>query len=206
MRSHCHADEVTRGPRQSQKPKVSARNRPLVCQPRGVSATVHPPKVEVFDIAAMTNTDPKGFVRVVDEYRVEDFGLYMARPVDGHPEISYFYSWLLPRLGLRVSRWGAHHDRGFDHDFYLDVVDIETGPAWRTTDLYLDILVRTGHGQRLLDTDEALAALSAGWIDHEAAERAFLRAFHAADGIAAAGWRVEHWLADQGLPATWPRP
>jgi uncharacterized protein len=177
-----------------------------VCQPRGVSATVHPPKIEIFDIANLTNTDPKGFVRAVDEYRVEDFGLYMARPVDGHPEISYFYSWLLPRLGLRVSRWGAHPGEGFDHDFYLDVVDIEIGPTWRTTDLYLDILVRTGLNQRLLDTDEALEALQAGLIDRAAAERAFARAFQAVDGIAAANWRVEAWLAGQGIPATWPGP
>lgn len=171
-----------------------------------MNPTVHPPKIEVFDIADMTNTDPKGFVRTVDEYRLEDFGLYMARPVDGHPEISYFYSWLLPRLGLRVSRWGAHRGVAFDHDFYLDVVDIETGPNWRTTDLYLDLLVRTGLGQRLLDVDEALDAFRAGLIDAATTERAFTRAFRAADGIAAAGWRVEAWMTELGIGATWPNP
>jgi len=167
---------------------------------------IHPPKVEIFDIAAMTNTDPKGFVRAVDEYRLEDFGLYMARPVDGHPEIAYFRSWLLPRLGLRVSRWGAHPGARFDHDFYVDVVDIETGPAWRTTDLYLDILVTTGRHQRLLDTEETLAALTEGLIDHAAAGRAFERAFTAVDGIAAADHDVDTWLAGQGVPVTWPGP
>ena len=167
---------------------------------------IHPPKVEVFDVAAMTNTDPKGFVRTVDEYRLEEFGLYMARPVDGHPKISYFRSWLLPRLGLRVSRWGAHPGARFGHDLYLDVVDIEVGSTWRTLDLYLDILVTTGHDQRLLDTDETLAALTAGLIDHDAARRAFDRAFAAVDGIAAAGHDVDAWLAGQGFPVTWPSP
>jgi uncharacterized protein len=167
---------------------------------------IHPPKVEIFDIVAMTNTDPKGFVRKVDEYRLEEFGLYMARPVDGHPEISYFRSWLLPRLGLRVSRWGAHPGARFDHDFYLDVVDIETGPSWRTTDLYLDILVTTGHDQQLLDVDETLDALTESLIDHTAARRAFERAFAAVDGIAAAGHDVDAWLAGQGIPVTWQSP
>ncbi len=167
---------------------------------------IHPPKVETFDIAAMTNTDPKGFVRNVDEYRLEEFGLYMARPVDGHPEISYFQSWLLPRLGLRVSRWGAHPGASFDHDFYLDVVDIEVGPAWQTTDLYLDITVRTSVHQELHDVDETLDALSAGLIDHAAARRAFERAFAAIDGIAAANRDVDAWLAGQGIPVTWRSP
>lgn len=154
----------------------------------------------------MTNTDPKGFVRAVDEYRLEDFGLYMARPVDGHPEITYFRSWLLPRFGLRVSRWGAHPGTRFEHDFYIDVVDIETGPAWRTTDLYLDITVLTGQHQTLLDTDETLSALRAGLIDQAAAERAFERAFLAIDGIAAAHRDVDAWLAGQGISLTWHRP
>ena len=171
-----------------------------------MNVAVHPPKTEVFDIAAMTNTDPKGFVRAVDEYRLADFGLYMARPVDGHPEISYFQSWLLPRFGLRVSRWGAHPGARFDHDHYIDVVDIETGPAWRTTDLYLDIIVHTGQHQELLDTDETLSALRAGLIDQAAAERAFERAFQAVDGIAAAHRDVDAWLAAQGFPLTWRSP
>lgn len=49
---------------------------------------LHPPKVEVFDVAARTNTDPKGHVRSVGEYRVEPFGLYVAREVVDHPSIA----------------------------------------------------------------------------------------------------------------------
>lgn len=167
---------------------------------------IHHPKVELFDVAGMTNTDPKGLVRAVDAYRVTDFGLYMARPVDGHPEISYFRSWLLPELGLRVSRWGAHPGASFTHDHYIDVVDIEPGPVWRTLDLYLDLLVSNGRGQKLLDVDEVLAATAAELIDLEAAQRAIERAFRAADGIAAAGHDVDAWLTGLGIPADWPQP
>jgi predicted RNA-binding protein associated with RNAse of E/G family len=134
------------------------------------------------------------------------FGLFMARPLAGHPKIAYFQSWLLPRLGLRVNRWGMHPGAPVEHDFYVDVVDIETGPVWRTTDLYLDITVRTGQDQQLLDADETLAALRAGLIDQAAAERAFQRAFRAVDGIAAAGRDVDAWLAGQGIPTTWRNP
>lgn len=162
--------------------------------------SVHPPKVELFDVAGMTNTDPKGFVRTVDVYRPTDFGLYMARPLDGHPDIAYFRSWLLPEHGLRVGRWLAHDGMRLDHDVYIDIVDIEPGPVWRTVDLYLDVLVHDGKALRVLDTDELLEALAAGLVDDAAAQRAFERTFAAVDGIAASGYDVEAWL---GLPLSW---
>jgi uncharacterized protein len=66
--------------------------------------------------------------------------------------------------------------------------------------------VSTGQSQRLLDTDEALEALTAGLIDQAAVRRAFERAFAAVDGIAAADRDVDAWLAGQGIPITWPGP
>jgi uncharacterized protein len=161
---------------------------------------VHPPKIELFDVAGMTNTDPKGFVRVVDRFRTTEFGLYMARVVDGHPDIAYFRSWLLPEHGLRISRWRPHPGKELDHDVYIDVVDIEPGPVWRSVDLYLDILLLDGLSLRVLDTDEVLAARSAGLIDDRTAQRAFERTFSAVEGIAAAGYEVDTWLK---IPLTW---
>lgn len=171
----------------------------MLCQ-GGCVSDLHPPKIELFDVAAMTNTDPKGFVRAVDKYTATEFGLYMARPLDGHPDIAYFRSWLLPEQGLRVGRWLAQPDKKLDHDVYIDVVDIEPGPVWRTRDLYLDVLVRDHKDLRVLDTDEALEAQEAGLLDRVTVQRAFERTFAAVDGIAAAGYDVEAWL---GLPLTW---
>ncbi|CRK56157.1 hypothetical protein [Alloactinosynnema sp. L-07] len=164
---------------------------------------VHPPKVELFDLAAMTNTDPKGFVRAVDEYRRTDHGLLMARPVDSHRRIAYFESLLLPELGLRVSKWRAKPGYDLGHDFYIDVVDITDGPVWRTVDLYLDVLVRTGRDLRVEDTDELLAALGARLIDRSAAQRALERTHDAVDGIAYHGYDVDAWLRTLGITTIW---
>ncbi|MGB3440584.1 MAG: DUF402 domain-containing protein [Actinophytocola sp.] len=161
---------------------------------------LHPPKIELFDVAAMTNTDPKGFVRVVDKYETTEFGLYMARPLDGHPDIAYFRSWLLPGHGLRVGRWLAHPGKQLGCDVYIDIVDIEKGSVWRTTDLYLDILVRDHTDLDVLDLDEVLDAHTSGLLDTVTVQRAFERTFSAVEGIAAAGYDVEAWL---GLPLTW---
>lgn len=161
---------------------------------------LHPPKIELFDVAAMTNTDPKGFVRPVDRYETTEFGLYMARPLDGHVDIAYFRSWLLPEQGLRVSRWLPHPGRDLGQDVYIDIVDIERAPVWRTVDLYLDIRVYDHKSLWVDDTDEALEAITTGHLDRVTVQRAFERTFAAVEGIAAAGYDVEAWL---GLPLTW---
>src|SRR6266498_489293 len=114
---------------------------------------LHPPKIELFDVAGMTNTDPKGFVRQVDRYETTEFGLYMGRPLDGHPNIAYFRSWLL----------------------------LERGAVWRTRDLYLDILVRDQRDLWVLDTDEVLEAHTAGLLDRVTVQRAFERTFAAVE-------------------------
>ena len=75
--------------------------------------------------------------------------------------------------------------------------------VWRTTDLYLDITVRTGRDLEVLDTDEVLAAMQAGLIDHPTAVRAFERTHRAVEGIARAGYDVDKWLVGQGVPVTW---
>ena len=89
---------------------------------------IHPPKVELFDLEAMTNTDPKGVVRAVREYRVEPFGLYVARDVIGHPSIRALESWLLPEMGLRITDWFYPPGHEWDDQFYVDVVQHRRQP------------------------------------------------------------------------------
>ncbi len=174
--------------------------------PARTSATVpiHPPKVELFDVDAGTNTDPKGFVRAVEEYRVEPFGLFLARPVVAHPRIRAFQSWLLPSLGLRVTDWCFHPGHERDQDFYVDVVRVDVdGPVWRTEDHYLDLVVRTGREVELVDLDELLAAVHGGLLDPPVAEQALRITFRLADGLAHNGYDLAGWLAEQGAPLTW---
>lgn len=180
--------------------------------PQQTSATehgpphIHPPKVELFDLDAGTNTDPKGFVRVVDEYRVEPFGLYLARAVVGHPTLRYLESLLLPELGVRISDWWFHPGAERDQDFYLDIVEItSSGPVWRTVDHYLDVVVRTGRDARVLDTDELIAATLAGHLTAPVAERALATTYQVIDGLAHTDYDVTGWLAELGMSVRWRR-
>lgn len=160
----------------------------------------------MFDVAAMTNTDPKGVERRVREYRLEPFGLYVARDVVDHPTIAALESWLLPDAGLRATDWYFHPGHERDQDFYLDVADIAVDEAiWRTEDHYLDLVVRTGRGAEVLDTDELMAAVAAGLLDSATAQRALRTAFRTLEGLARHGYRLNRWLATLGAHPTWAR-
>ncbi|EWM12470.1 hypothetical protein KUTG_02774 [Kutzneria sp. 744] len=172
-------------------------------QVRG-EAHVHPPKVELFDLKAMTNTDPKRQVRTVDEYRLTEHGLYMSRAVVGHPQLSHFESWLLPTHGLRVTKqsWHAGHER--DYDFYVDIVHVQPDEqVWRTVDLYLDLLVRTGREVEVLDTDELMTAVRLGVLSAHDAQVALEGTYRAVAGIAAHGYDIQRWLAAEGVELAW---
>ncbi|MBF6174319.1 DUF402 domain-containing protein [Nocardia blacklockiae] len=165
---------------------------------------LHRPKVEYFDLAALTNTDPKGFVRPVERYHEEPWGLYMARTAD-HPQFHYLESWLLPRVSLRATVFHYHPDHERDQDYYLDIG--EFGPVdagtWKSVDHYLDIVVRTGRDAELLDIDELLAAHAAGYLDLPAAQRAVETALAAIDGIASHGYDFERWLRSLDIRLSW---
>ena len=108
---------------------------------------MHPPKRETFDLRAGANTDPKGVLRAVDQYTVQPWGLYLARPTPGRAQFHYLESWLLPSLGLRATVF--HFNPGYerDQDYYLDVGEFTAGAdTWTSEDHYLDLVVRTHIG------------------------------------------------------------
>ncbi|GLY69461.1 DUF402 domain-containing protein [Amycolatopsis taiwanensis] len=167
---------------------------------------IHPPKIEVFDLAAGVNTDPKGIEREVEQYRVAEFGLYLARPAPGRKQFDYLESWLLPGLGLRLTDFWFTPGHERDQDVYFDVVTIDTGArVWRTTDLYLDLVLREGRGLEVLDTDELLAATSAGLLSPAEAHRALEIVYRTVAGLAAHGYRLDDWLSSMDIELSWKR-
>lgn len=165
---------------------------------------MHPPKRETFDLAAMTNTDPKGIVRRVDEYRLQPWGLYMARPTPGRPQFHYLESWLLPQLDLRanVFHFNPGHER--DQDFYLDVGRITVGEScWHTEDHYVDLVVNNGVGTDVVDVDELLDAHRVGLLESAVAESALRTALRTVAGLAEHGHDLGAWLEALGMELRW---
>ncbi|WJY67750.1 DUF402 domain-containing protein [Corynebacterium auris] len=168
-----------------------------------MSADLHPVKQETFDTTSNTNTDPKGFLREVDTFRVTDFGLYMARGAN-HPKFGYLESWLLPELGLRANIFHFREGVQAAQDFYFDVADIDVdGGVWRTRDLYVDLVSLTGNPIDVLDIDELAAATSAGLITAEEAEKAMDVTLNAVEGITRHDDDAMRWLRALGIELTW---
>ncbi|GAA2384893.1 MULTISPECIES: DUF402 domain-containing protein [Gordonia] len=168
-------------------------------------ADLHPPKREVFDVPAMTNTDNKGVVREVLDYRVTDFGLYMSRTAD-HPRFTHLESWLLPSLGLRANifHFVAGHRPG--QRLYLDIGEF-SGPdeasRWHAVDWYLDLVDVPGEPLALIDVDELFDAHAAGFLTTAQAEDAVRIATTALIGATTSG-DVQSWLdAQAGTPLEW---
>lgn len=156
----------------------------------------HPPKHEVFDVPAMTNTDNKGFVRPVDRYVTTDFGLYMSRPAD-HPRFDRLESWLLPNLGLRANIFhfvGGHRS---GQRLYLDVGRFTFPDAdgrWYAEDWYLDLVDVPGTPLDLIDIDEIFDANRAGLLGTEECQDGVRIAARALVGAAEHGHDVQAWL------------
>lgn len=175
--------------------------------PDFTALALHQPKREFFDLAAGTNTDPKGVVRPVDEFHTTAAGLYMARSAD-HPRFDYVESWLLPTLDLRVTDFHFTAGNEMAQEFYVDImtIDGEPGsPVWSTVDLYLDIICCPGSFTETLDIDEFVAATARGVLDEPTAHRAMSAAVRAATGIAACGHDLRTWLRTQDVEVHWRR-
>ncbi len=88
---------------------------------------MHALKVSRYDLEARTHVISKGAFEV-DRYERGDGWLYLARPTVHHPHIAYMEAYLLPALGLQVSRWGHHPGSAYAYawyDFYIDVMAFE---------------------------------------------------------------------------------
>lgn len=167
---------------------------------------MHPPKVEVFDVPAMTNTDNKGFVRPVEIYRETPYGLYMSRTSD-HPRFTHLESWLLPHLGLRANIFHfVDGDPQRAQRLYLDVGRF-SGPddtgRWHSVDWYLDLVDVPGSPLDLIDIDEIFQAHTTGLLPLDDAIEAVAISARTLTGAAAAG-NVQDWLDSQvGDRLTW---
>jgi hypothetical protein len=154
---------------------------------------IHAPKHETFDLAARTNTDPKGIVRAVDVYTLEPWGLYMARPTPGRAQFHYMESWLLPSLSLRATVFHFNPGHQLDQDYYLDVGRYTPeSTAWYAEDHYLDLIV-----------DELLTAVRHGLLTPETGEHAVQVAVSAIDGLSRHDYDLDSWLAANGMTLTW---
>jgi hypothetical protein len=165
---------------------------------------IHPPHLTCWDVADGRNVDRDGAERWLDAWKVTEIGLYIAVTVPEHTRVQSLQSWLLPDLGLRVTRFAWRPRQRRDYDYYLDVCDVTVdGTVWTSVDHYLDIMVRTGLEAWVDDADEFVAAVRAGHLAAADAQRALEVSYRTLAGLAATGFDLDAWLATQGVTLDW---
>jgi len=160
-----------------------------------------PPKVERHDLAWLEHHTNTG-IRAVERYQVHAAGLAVARPFTAHPRIRAWQAHLLPALGLQICRYEFHGPR--EHDYYIDLATIsESDGVWTLTDHYLDVLVWEGTRAELIDEDEFLAAVQAGYLSAAQAKTVWAQAQALLLGLAEHGHNLQAYLAAQGVQLEW---
>jgi uncharacterized protein len=173
---------------------------------RGAETThaVHSPKIESFDIAEHVNVDNKGYARKVEKFDLQPFGLYMSRQVVGRLPAVWLESWLIPELGLRISKWTYTSGHVSGYDFHVDIVDIDASdPVWRVTDLYLDLEVSNCRSAKLVDIGEFVAAVGAGLLTPAVAESALQSCYRIVAGLAEYEYSLDRWAQSCNLSISW---
>ena len=154
----------------------------------------------------MTNTDNKGFVRPVQEYRETSYGLYMSRTAD-HAKFNHMQTWLLLRWDCAPTSFTSPRDTGRGSVS----ISMSAGSAVPTTPvagmpptgIWTWSTCRRGRS-RLIDVDELFDACSAGLLSTADAQEAVFVATRALVGAADHDHRVQDWLdAQVGEPLTW---
>lgn len=171
---------------------------------------MHAVKVERHDTLRRQHHTNTG-IRAVEVYREHQHGLFVARPFYGHPRIAYWQAHLLPALGVQLCRYtlhGGRHAGVTEHfDSYMDIARIrQQDGVWEVRDLYLDLVVWDGVRAEILDTDELCDARAAGLVPEDDALFAVRRAHAVLNQLAQHGYRLNDWLAAQGLALEWREP
>lgn len=108
---------------------------------------------------------------------------------------------------------GAHHDIGRFHSpdgeltaLYANVLTpvVIDGDEWRTTDLFLDVLLEPGRAPVVLDEEELEEAVAKGWVDGPTAVGARAEAARLVAGALEGSWPpavVSEWTLERARSA-----
>ena len=132
--------------------------------------------------------------------------LFWALPVNGK-NISYMQGHFFLELGFPVTkfRWRPHVSQEERCDYYIDIVTLEEHSVghWHYRDLYLDVMVYEGRRADVLDTDEYLAAVAAGYLNQAEAAHALGTLHNLLNELASHGYSLGKLLKSRNIKLEW---
>lgn len=127
----------------------------------------------------------------------------MECPTPDAPDHAAEITWLLPDLGLRLTRYRPRSRHSLPGPSTLTAVRIEREPrSWTTTDLLLGLEVQNGGRTRITHAAEFATAVATGVLRREEADYA-LRTVHRTLDEVTRHRDLNQWLAYRGIFDVW---
>ncbi|MFR9730094.1 hypothetical protein ACL03H_12765 [Saccharopolyspora sp. MS10] len=161
-----------------------------------------PQLVDTIDLLAGQRSH-SGAVVPLDRCQVERWGLSIERATPEDPAHDGEVTWLMPELGLRLTRRRSRRRHSRREPSRLTVVRIERGArSWVTTDLLLGLQIPDQGAARIVQAEEFATAISAGMIRLSEADYALRTAHRTLEEITQHR-DINQWLAYRGIFDLW---
>ncbi|WP_223839296.1 hypothetical protein [Saccharopolyspora pogona] len=168
-----------------------------------VTAAFSPQLVEVIDVFSSQRRQPSGSVAQLEVCHVERWGLAVECPTPEAPDHDAEITWLLPDLGLRLTRYRPRRRHSRPGPSMLTAVHIERETrSWTMTDLLLGLEVGDHGRARITHATEFAAAVGNGLIRLSEADYA-LRTVHRTLDEVTRHRDINQWLAHRGIFQLW---
>ncbi|MBB5156543.1 DUF402 domain-containing protein [Saccharopolyspora phatthalungensis] len=159
--------------------------------------------MEVIDVFSSQRRQPSGFVHQLEVCHVERWGLAVEYSTPEAAEHDAEITWLLPDLGLRLTRYRPRSRHSRPGPSTLTAVHIERETrSWTTTDLLLGLEVGDRGRARITHAAEFAAAVDGGLIRLSEADYA-LRTVHRTLEEVTRHRDINEWLAHRGIFEAW---
>ncbi|WP_223207946.1 DUF402 domain-containing protein [Actinopolyspora erythraea] len=164
-----------------------------------VGSVITPQHVDVVDVAGARRHLGSGITQQLDHCRLERWGLCLERGTPDDPVHSSEVIWLLPELGLRLTRYRPRSRHARPDGSLLSAVRIDRDArSWITTDLLLGLEVPEHGAARIVNSEEFATAVSDGLLTPEEADLAVCTVHHTYEEVRLHR-DVEQWLAHRGV-------
>ncbi len=168
-----------------------------------MGAVITPQLVDTIDLFAAQRSHSSGAVVPLDRCQVEHWGLSLECATPEDPAHEGEVTWLMPDLGLRLTRRRSRRRHSRREPSMLTVVHVERDTrSWTVTDLLLGLQVPDHGSARIVQAEEFATAISAGMIRLSEADYA-LRTVHRTFEEISRHRDINQWLAHRGIFELW---
>lgn len=139
-------------------------------------------------------------------FQLDSQSLFWATAVDGEA-INHIQAHVLPSLGFQVAKfgWKPHIKASEKVDYYIDIINLteHSKSHWHYRDLYLDLVIVEGERCEVLDTDEFLAAIKAGYLEQDEIALALNSLHTLINKLAEHNYQLESYLEHNKIHLQW---